>query len=440
MGNTSSSQPRLSWPAWRLRRNANAGALGIGISSESVRAIRVRGADIEWSTERVITEARQLDVALDEVLAEAVGTSRRSSEVTVAVGPSCAQLRRLTRLPPVSAGMLDALIQENASRFFLRNGVPVVTTSVARDDDGAVWAGAIEQPVIRSVANACARHRLKLIGIVPSVAVLHYALTIDSITWPDGEFTAVVEYERGRIVAHRRVASDPAVERTDLTATELTPPLREIGAAGWRFADAYGAALAGPRPILATHPTASSARTHPWLGHRLLPSGVACGLALIVATTAPGVAAIRDEHRSLRALAALGAAADEAAVAEHQYAVARSELRELRRFSEQGRSVTLMLASITRALAAPAMLTSIQFDSAGGTLTAIAPSASSVLQQLDSVHAMKDMVIVGPVVPETGSSEGATLPAGSPESSRPGRTERVTIRYKWSHEQLRVIR
>lgn len=437
MGKVSRSQPRVSWRAWRPTRGARDGALGIGISSAGVRAVRLRGADVAWSTEQEITEARQLEVVLNEVLAEAVAASRRLRRVTVAVGPSRAQLRRLTRLPPVPPAMLESLIQENASRFFLRNGVPVVTTSVVRGDDGSAWAGAIEHPVVRMVADACARHRLKLMGIVPSVVVLHYALAGASITWPDGELAAMVEYDRGRIVAYRRVAWDPGVERTDSVAPELTPPLRDVPGAGWRFADAYGAALAGPRPGIACHATADSARMHSWRGNGVLPSGVACGLALIVAATAPGVASIRDEYRSRAALATLGAAADEAAVAERQYAVANSELQELRLFSETGRSVTLALASITEALAAPAMLASIQFDSAGGTLTAIAPSASSVLRQLDTIQAMTDLVIVGPVSPEVGSPSQAPPSAGSSDFPRMARTERVAIRYKWRDSQRR---
>lgn len=437
MGKVFRSRPRLSWRAWRPTRGARDGALGIGICSAGVRAVRLCGADVAWSAEREISETRQLDVVLNEVLAEAVAASRRLRTVTVAVGPSRAQLRRLTRLPPVPPAMLESLIQENASRFFLRNGVPIVTTSVARSDDGSVWAGAIEQPVVRMVVEACARHRLKLIGIVPSVAVLHHALTGTSATWPDGELAALVEYDRGRIVAHRRVAWDTVVERTDPIALELTPSLREVPGAGWRFADAYGAALVGPRPGIACHATTGSAGTHPWRGQGFLPSGVACGLALIIAATAPGVASIRDEYRSRAALATLGAAADEAAVAERQYALANSELQELRRFSETGRSVTLALASITKALATPAMLASIQFDSAGGTLTAIVPSASSVLRQLDTIQGMTDLVIVGPVSPEVGSPSHAQPSASSSGFPRMARTERVTIRHKWSHVQRR---
>jgi hypothetical protein len=437
VGNATASRPRLAWPAWRPGRAAQDGALGIAISADGVRAVRLRGADVEWSTEQVITEGRQLDVVLDEVLAETVRTWRRLRAVTVAVGPSCTQVRRLTRLPPVPARMLEALIQENASRFFLRNGVPVVTTSVARNDDGSVWAGAVEQPVVMSVADACARHRLRLIGVVPSVAVLHHALTNDSITWFDGEFAALVQYESGRIVTYRRVSADPVGERTDPAATGLKPELRKLPGAGWRFADAYGAARGGPRPMLAWHPTAASALAYPWRNKRLLASGFACALALTVAAVAPGVASILDEHRSRRALAALGAAADEAAVAERQYAVANSQLLELRRLSEEGRPVTPTLASITQALSAPAMLTSIQFDSAGGTLTALAPSASSVLRQLDGVHTVTDLAIVGPVVPEAGSADGAPPSVGSPDFPR---TVRVTIRYKWRHAQRGVAR
>lgn len=430
MASASASKPRGSRPWWRSSRGARHGALGVGISSEGVRAVRVRGTDVEWLTEQAIADAGQLDVVLDDVLADAVRSSPRLRGVTVAVGPSCAQLRRLTRLPPVPPGTLEALIQENAARFFLRNGVPVVTTSVERDEDGSFWAGAIEQPVIAAVAAACAKHRLRLSGVVPTAAVLHHALLSDSITWVDGGFAALVEYDRGHVVAYRRVSSDPSVAGTGLTAAELKPPLREVPGAGWRFADAYGAALEGPRPILACHPAAVSARSHPWRSSRFLPGGVACVLALGVAAIAPGVASVRDEHRSRQALAALGPAADEAVLAEHQYAVAYSELHELRRFSSESRPVTLLLASITEALAAPAMLTRIQFDSAGGTLTALAPSASSILQQLEGIHAITDLAIVGPVLPEADFPEAAPQ---SPDSQK--RVVRVTIRYKWSHGQ-----
>ncbi|MBA3889830.1 MAG: hypothetical protein H0X64_04805 [Gemmatimonadaceae bacterium] len=408
------------------------GILGLGVSVDAVRAVRLRGAAIRWSGEIAITELLPLAAVVDRLIGDAITHAGRPRMVVAAVGPQGAQLRRLTGLPAVPPRLVASLVRENASRFFLRNGAPIVTTEVDRAEEGVFWGAAIEEPIVIALRGACAKHRLRLSAVVPSAIVLAYAAEADIITWLDGDVAGSSQFAARRIVAYRR--HEPTTSSAEPPAqSDMAPPLRQLGAAGWRLADAYAAAIVGRNATIAWRPGAARHGATPGgLATRLL-SGALCAAAIAAATVAPGLAAVQQERAAARELDALQSRAVETHALQAKLVPLVRDVAAINEFAAGARSMTLVLAGLTSLVEPPASVAALRLDSAGGTMTVVAPSAASVLQQLEATDMIGGLTIVGPVVPIVAPNQppvGMPVP-GMTASSRVPRSERVTIRFQW---------
>ena len=116
--------------------------IGVGVGADALRLVYVRRGRVRWSGEMDFEGADTLERALPELLRQSPLPRWPRPVVTVAVGPFATQLKRVTGLPPLSDPRLTAsLIRENQSRFFMRNGQPLLTTGVRTIEDGAAWVG-----------------------------------------------------------------------------------------------------------------------------------------------------------------------------------------------------------------------------------------------------------------------------------------------------------
>lgn len=404
---------KLGRMSWRHRRLT----VGLGIGRDAVRAVALRGGHIAWALERTRGE-EPLARTIEDVLADAPFPRWPRVRVIAAVGPWDAQMKRLAGLPRVSdPSRLDDVVRESASRFFLRNGLPLATTcSPARK--GSPWGAAVEEPVLDAIEGACRARRVRLEAVIPTASVL--ALTVDGATgpgciaWRDGDARWDVMIEGSELVTVRRAAaSSEGAEERETPSTAL----RALNPDGWRFADAYGAARAGPSAPLAWRGDRRSpnARTVP--GWRLAFAVTGVIVAATGFLTAPGVVARFAEHEATERLTSLARDRRDVAIAEREVNKLTRALAEVSAFDASGYSMTRMLGDLTRALPDESALVTLRLASESGSLVALTPRAASVLVKLESVRGIEGAEIVGPVTSELVA--GRTL-------------ERVTVRFRVS--------
>jgi hypothetical protein len=384
---------------------------------DAVRAVAIRDGNILWGIEAPV-QGRPIGAVVDELFAARRFRGWPRPTIIAVIGPARSQLRRLSGLPSVvDAVTLTRLISESAGRFFLRNGVPLVTTSVRRGDDGEGWCAAIEQPVIAALEAACRAHGLRLAAVLPTLSVIPHALQGDSLTWHDGDVRAHLTLSGGRLSSLRRTTADASAScSSDAEPPHAIAALAALGADGWRFADAYGAAVASTRDPLA-HQPARSASAAPMRAWRLAVAGAAFTVALASAVLAPIIAARHAAAQAAVVLAAVGRERRAADAVESNLAHVSAALEEAATFDHERRSATLLVGDLARALPVGGALVALRVDSAGGTLVALVPRAASLIERLERMPTLSTPTIIGPVTREVVANS---------------EVERVSIRFGWT--------
>jgi hypothetical protein len=199
------------------------------------------------------------------------------------------------------------------------------------------------------------------------------------------------------------------------------PGLAALGADGWRFADAYGAAVASVRDPLAYRPAraASAAPIRTW---RLVAAGIACALALASAILGPTLTARHAAAQATGVLAVLARQRLGAESAESDLVHVSRALDEVAAFDSDRHPATLLINDLAHSLPTGGALVSLRVDSAGGTLVALAPRAAILIERLEHVPGLTTPTFVGPVTREV---------AGSSE------VERVAIHFNWARVSAR---
>ncbi|HEX2780178.1 MAG TPA: hypothetical protein VHM30_11810 [Gemmatimonadaceae bacterium] len=390
--------------------------IGLAVASDAVRIVCVRDGRILWAGESPLLDDLPLEASVGRLL-EAAALPRWPRPATVvAVGPARAQVKRLAGLPPVAdARALSRIVAENAGRFFLRNGAPLATTAVMAGAGRDGWGSAIEAPLVNDVAALCRRKGLRLVGITPSVAVLRAGLRTERVVWPDGEIAAEVAWRDGSLFDVRRV---PAEDAHGAAVPDVAAELAGLGTEAWRFADAYGAAVARAKSALMLRPNGHSAiEPAPVPGWRMMLAASALAIALAVFAFAPLVAAANASRAAMRTIASLATERGRAARAEADLRRVTAALNEAAAFDHRRRSPLAVLADLTQGLPESAHLVSVRMDSAGGTIVALALRGADVVAALEAMPAAVAPEIVGPVTRESVAGR---------------EKERVTVRFRWA--------
>jgi hypothetical protein len=387
-------------------------SVGLGIGRHAVRAVALRRGRIIWAAERGRGD-ESLATTIQQLLTDAPLPRWPRAQVIAAVGPSYAQTKRLIGLPALSdASRLDDVVRESASRFFLRNGVPLVTAVRLQATEPALGA-AVEQPVLEAIEQACRGRRVRLVAVVPAVAVVGLAADRQPgetrVTWLDGDLAMAITMQGGAQVAVRRAAA---------RETEAAPPLSSaldcLGPDAWRFADALGAARTQPAQVLSWRRDYVHARRRSISRGHVVAGAAAAIIAGASVLVAPGVAARAAEHEARARLASLAMVRREVAVAERELAKLTVALREVAAFDTARYSVTRLIGDLTGALPDESALVTVRLARHTGSLVALTPRAAAVLVRLEGVRGIGAAEIVGPVTREVVA--GKTL-------------ERVTIRF-----------
>ncbi len=385
--------------------------LGLAVTRDGIRAVAVRAGTIRWASEAPRAEGEPLAAGFVALLKTAPVRRWVRPRVSVAIGPSAVQTKRIMGLPPLtdSAALAD-LIKESAGRFFLRNGIPLVVGGVRPVAAGIAWSVAFDQPAIAEIEGACSAAGIRLRSIVPAVVALERALGDGCISWRDADAWVEVTITERRLAAVRRIAA-PA---EPVSPSAVVPPLGALGDDAWRFADAYGAAMTAADEPLALRSGSRLGRQPPRL--RLLAAGSALAVSLVTALLTPGITLKVEAHRATTRLAALSRRRTEALVVERELRQVSSALIEVGEFDRGRRSPTQLLAQLARQLPAGSALVALRLDGVGGTAVLLAPRAAAAIARLERVSGMSAPEIVGPVTREPGR--------GGEE------VERVTIRFR----------
>lgn len=146
--------------------------LHLRVSPGRVSAKAVRRHRIVWAGEATFTNPDELREAIRQLVAEE-SPSVRLRSLQVKLEKPLVQLRTLEALPPVRAAALRAIVEQQAGRFFRRNGTALVTNagwvSSGPDKKRVVRAVAAEQPWIEAITAGARAAGLPLDGIWPAV-------------------------------------------------------------------------------------------------------------------------------------------------------------------------------------------------------------------------------------------------------------------------------
>ncbi len=388
--------------------------IGIAVAPGWVRAVVVRGQRVIASTELGITPDDPLHEVVAEALAAAPVPSFPRPRVTVALGPSLSQVRRLTGLPPLrDRRVLGQVVREGASSFFLTAGAPVLTTAVRVEVPGEVWAAALDEASARGVEAGCGSAGLEVSAFVPSVVALGHLMRDGRHRWTDGTSTAELEVAGGELTAVRRVPAGALPAEGGVPAPELA----FLGEHAWSFMDAYAAAL-----LPQGEPLVVRRGEGGWMKADVPPWRI--GLATGAAVLALAFAGLAPAWRALHAADA--ASARTALVQREQRAAAHSRrvlarttaaLGEAVSFGAARRSPTRLLAELNRTLPEGAALVALRVDTAGGSIVALAPRAATVVAAIEKAPGIVSPEIVGPVTREAAAGR---------------QVERVSVRFRFA--------
>ena len=423
--------PPLTLAALRFRIGVDLGRTPDG--QIAVHAVALRGTRVRWHAEQQLSPEEPLSRSLGVFLAGLPGNRKWAPRhVTVALGPSFAQLKRLPGLPPLTDRReLGAAVRTNASRFFLRNGVPIVTSTLRVDGPGLAWGAATERPILDEIAAACRAAGLRLTNVVPTGAVLGaittgYAIgdaegVSTTVAWQDGSDRYGFTYLQGRLVASQR---SPHMIGAPTKSVALTA--RHTHTIGRAFAGAYCAAIASRGQHVAWQPVYDPAlpehrraRTLAW---------IAMVFALIAALATPGLSATLSARRASDHLRVESARRRKALSTRDSLTRVTAALSQATAFTAARRPATLALQALTAVLPAGSALLALQIDTAGGTLVALAPKTAVLVAALSANHSFTSVEIVGPVTRE---NVPGTPVSGSP-TPPPRDIERVTVRFRFA--------
>jgi hypothetical protein len=128
-----------------------------------------RGGSVLWSGQAEYHGRAELADAIARLVAEPalVKPGRR---LRVELARPVVQLRTLADLPPVRGSHLRALVEQQAHRYFRKNGVPLVLDAAWSDRKRrvTVHAAAVEEPVVSAIVEGARAGGFHLENITPA--------------------------------------------------------------------------------------------------------------------------------------------------------------------------------------------------------------------------------------------------------------------------------
>ena len=375
--------------------------LGVALARDAIRAVAIRRNRIVWAAETTVEPGIPLEAAISSLVARAPLPSFPNPVLCVAVGPHASQVRHVAGLPDVrEANSTGAIIREHAASFFLKDGVPLITTGVQPTKEADALAAAIDQPYVDAVLGVCRAHHWELGFIAPSVVCLPRAFEDPSFVWVDDNFAVDVSHVDGAI---QSVRTRPlcAVGPVVATPSRLAPRLSVLGDNAARFADAYGVAAAQIVPALALDSVAAGFWNWRSIRRRLAPAALVLAAGLVGIALSPLGAAWAGQ----RAQAQLSGIRDDQlrSVVSALDMLDRTTaiLEEVRVFAGGRRDVTDLVGELAAELPTGTSVASLELTDSVCQLTALSTSSAEVLSAVRRLPGARAAEFSGPVQQET---------------------------------------
>ena len=328
--------------------------IGIQVTCDHIRLVETVAGRV---TRRVevggATSVEEVGTSVSGVLALVSRSSRfaPTPTVVIALGAGLMQCKRIFGLPAVeNQRVATGLVRESASRFFRSTTATLVTSEALLAADGSVRAAALSGALMHDLKRVTTARGTHLRAIVP--------------------FEALSEME----AAGAHTGSEDFA-------------LLAAGAAGKRDALRFNALG-----------TAASRRTATQAEVRLALAALSVSLSLAIASPLILGGWRRANDRDSRV--ALGAQEESALRVAQELAAVSEGLLEISRYDSDSRSAIGVLAHISRALPAGGAITDLRIDSAGGSITALTPSADAFLRGLAASPLFDSPTVVGAVTRE----------------------------------------
>jgi hypothetical protein len=335
-------------------------AVGISVEEGRVRAVALFKGRVVWAAEAEYAGLEDLAGVLGRLAAE---RPRGVRSARVALGAGVAQLKVVDTMPRLSARDLAAHVALQPRRYFLANGVPLVTDAVVhgRSNDhghGPALLAAAPEPLIEAVAAGVRAAGLTLERVAPAGALAAEPAAAAPFAL-EGLGAGGPPYFAAFAAAACR---EPGVTLLPLAMRERTARARRIGARRWLLLAAASLALA-----LTSH----------W------------------------VAVARQGAEAERELSGRHATLEQALTTRRDLDAATAALAFLARRETERPRRALLLARVTRALPDSAFLATIRLEADGrGALVGYAPRAADVVAALERVPGIIAPALEGPVTRE----------------------------------------
>lgn len=353
-----------------------AARIGIGLSSDRVCAVIARGHEIVWSGVDNIDDQKP-DAALTRMMARLPKMWWPKPQVHAGVSIEYAQVKTIRALPSVRDNVaLRRIIAASPGRFFITTPGSASVTGVRVLEEGVARAAVVKNDAIGFIQEACAAKGLSLARVVPGEIAL-----------------------------------------SALSDEELLDPC----------ALGLGAAFVDRREPVVMRPARWTREEGSLDMRRLRLAGFVAAAAVVAALTIPTLLAKREAVRAHRELALIAPARARQLVAERKVNDAARMLTSVSAFERSRLSVTWLLGGLANALPVGTMILSLKVDSSTVTLSAISPSATEVVRQVQEMPGVSNAEIIGAITYDgagTGSNPDTTdvIAATGPE--------RVTIRFR----------
>ena len=390
-------------------------SVGVAVGEESLRAVAVRRGAVRWAIRLERSAEDSVEQSVIALLAPLGFPRWPRTRVRVALGASLAQFKQVPGLPSgVDPRLLAGILAEGQARFFLRNGSALVTSSICLAPDRGIWATAVDSGVVAALRESCEFLHLRLEGIMASASVLGCAFSDGEVGWVDGSVLSLVHLEHHQPTRHGCRCATPSVTSSngeqrngDVVdapsyggALRADSPLRFLAPEGWRYADAFGAAVARMDDVPAIRvdrATTGRRRLSRW---RVLSAAGAFLVAAAAAFLTPSLAAVRTGHAARARLRALGDAPVTATAALREVNKMTAALGDVRAFLNERHSALTLLAHLTSALSDSTTVVALHVDSVGGTAVILCAHTADALRALEDVRDIDAPQIMGPVTRE----------------------------------------
>lgn len=385
--------------------------IGLGVGAQRLCAVGVVSNRIEWALQMRREPGGSLAYELEEMLRRATIPRWPCASVAAAIGPFASQTKLLCDLPLLEQDdAVGSVVREGVSRFFLRNGVSLLTSNVLVTVPGSAWATAYDEPVVADIRKACGVLRLRLNMVAPTVLALTRATPAELLEWRDGDVAVRVECTSGAL----RHVSRSVASRDLAASSQPVEALARLGADAWLFADAYGVTQ-----LCRDEPLALSLDSQYGASARSRGIRIAAAVTVVsfsAAAIAPSISSYLAKQSAEKHLRRVATPARDVLTNEREVGRITSALAEVATFNRSRHSVIILLGSISRALPDKSVILTLNIDSLGGTAVLLANRAGDALRAFDNVTGVHASEISGPVTKEL--SAGREL-------------ERATVRFRF---------